>query len=178
MKPNPLKYIGSFGLAASVLLWSSASRAQDYCYLIDSDGRTIDLDALCESDNAPTPGQFPQGAAEGAADIGESEAETQSSPGVRSYTITGPASVPGSGETAETSGPEAEAAAEMSPTSESASDRMDNSGSMEPAQETPSRADQNPSEGQVQEPDSQDSTTVIDTPERDANGLIIRPQSK
>ncbi|PSN77817.1 hypothetical protein C8B47_20055, partial [filamentous cyanobacterium CCP4] len=79
---------------AGALLWSSPGQAQGYCYLVNSDGQVVNLDDLCQSNDAPQAGQS-QPATSG---VGEAATETQegTSPGSRSYTITGPAVVPGS----------------------------------------------------------------------------------
>ncbi|MBE9113382.1 hypothetical protein IQ273_28805 [Nodosilinea sp. LEGE 07298] len=81
-------------MAAAALLWSSPSSAQGYCYLVNSDGQVVNLDDLCQSNNDSQSVQ-PQPAASG---VGEAATEAQggTSSGVRSYTITGPAAVPGS----------------------------------------------------------------------------------
>ncbi|PSR19449.1 hypothetical protein C8255_02260 [filamentous cyanobacterium CCP3] len=97
MKPNIFAYAGSLGLVAGALLWSNPSQAQGYCYLVNDEGQVVNLDDLCQSNDAPQAGQS-QSATSG---VGEAATETQAgtSPGSRSYTITGPAVVPGSGTT-------------------------------------------------------------------------------
>jgi len=101
MRLNLLNYAGGLGLVAGALLWPSASQAQGFCYMVDSAGRVINLDGLCESGGASArvqpqiqpQGQFP--GAEGAL----IEPQQSSSPEVRSFTLTGPPSVPGSSQT-------------------------------------------------------------------------------
>ncbi|MGB3200287.1 MAG: hypothetical protein WBA99_05260 [Nodosilinea sp.] len=80
---------------AGALLWSSPGHAQGYCYLINSDGQVINLNDLCLDDSDSQPVQT-QPETFG---VGEAAVEIQEGalPRVRSYTLTGPASVPGSG---------------------------------------------------------------------------------
>ncbi|MGB3311649.1 MAG: hypothetical protein WBG32_17220 [Nodosilinea sp.] len=93
MKPNFLNYAGGLGLMAGALLWSSPSRAQSYCYMVDADGQVINLNDLCESESDAQLVQ-PQPEAPG---MGEAAVEPQEGASrVRSYTLTGPAAIPGS----------------------------------------------------------------------------------
>lgn len=103
MKFEPSSFLrcgGGLGLIAGIVLWSGASHAQGYCYLVGSDGEVINLDDLCQSESTPPQPE--------ASSVGEAAAESQpdTPPRTRSYIFTGPADVPSSGE-ASVSSPEA-----------------------------------------------------------------------
>jgi hypothetical protein len=93
MKPNFFTTsIGSLGLVAGVLLGSTPSQAQSFCYWIDTDGQLINLNNLCQSNVVPAPAAPTQPTG---ADNLPIQVETPA-PGVNQITIFGPPAVPGS----------------------------------------------------------------------------------
>lgn len=73
------------------LLWPSVGLAQGFCYLIDAEGRVVNLDDLCLSDDQPEALPAPD-----ASDASAEPQDSSSTSETRSYTITSPAAVPGS----------------------------------------------------------------------------------
>ena len=90
MRLNLLSYVSGLGVIAGALLWSTPSQAQGFCYMVDPDGTVTNLDSLCQGNDTPTPSE-PQAETTGAGEVQQSP-----SPNIRSFTITGPPSVPGS----------------------------------------------------------------------------------
>ncbi|WP_156119918.1 hypothetical protein [Leptolyngbya sp. KIOST-1] len=95
MRFNLLNYASGLGLVAGALLWPSISHAQGFCYMVNARGEVINLDGLCQSNNVSDPAQ-PQGQAAGP-EGALIEPQQLSLPEVRSFTLTGPPSVPGTG---------------------------------------------------------------------------------
>lgn len=171
MKPNFLAYAGGVGVIVGTLLWSTVTQAQGFCYLVDSEGQVVNLDTLCENDREPVPEQ-PQEAVD--SDIGDALVETQASPTpeVRSYTIIGPVVGPESDAPAGEAAPDAQTTAADPTEPASPSDSMDESNRSglpgSEASTTEIRV--------LQTPDS--TTTVIDRPDREVNGVIIRGRNQ
>ncbi|MEA5448674.1 hypothetical protein VB780_08865 [Leptolyngbya sp. CCNP1308] len=94
MRLRLLSYVGGLGLIAGALMWPSVSQAQGFCYLINAEGRVVNLDDLClsddESETLPAPN---------ASDASTEPQDSSSTSETRNYTITSPAAVPGSSAT-------------------------------------------------------------------------------
>jgi len=76
----------SLALIAGTFFWSSPGRTQDFCYLIDNEGRTIDLEHLCDGND----GTATQPGAQAVEAPAEATADESTPPRVRSFTIIGP----------------------------------------------------------------------------------------
>lgn len=188
MKPNVLSYAGGLSLMASALLWSSPSYGQGYCYLINADGQVINLNDLCLDDSDSQSGQT-QPEVSG---VGEAAVETQdgASPRVRSYILTGPASVPGSDTNPASVSPDQPGVTNdaLDAVPDASTDPGDaNDATTEPRTETdrldiPVREIETPqiptpqtAIPDVTTPEAQDTTVdTIETPNRPANGMVIR----
>lgn len=97
MRPNCLSCAGSLGLLFIVLLLPSATQAQGFCYMVDTEGQVINLDDLCQGEDRPSAVPSPDTSPTTDSDLIEPQQES-ASPEVRSYTIIGTPTAPESSE--------------------------------------------------------------------------------
>lgn len=110
MQPISIATVSSLAFIAGISFWSAPGRAQGLCYLVDDNGRTINLEHMCDASNeTPRPPSQPQSQVDGEPTAAESAEET--APAVRRFRIIGTPVEPDAA-TEETTEPADEAALE------------------------------------------------------------------
>lgn len=92
LKPMPhisIATVSSLALIAGISFWPDPGKAQSLCYLVDSEGRTFNLEHMCAVSD-PSPGPASQAQEQPANPTAETEPVENTAPAVRRIRIIGP----------------------------------------------------------------------------------------
>ncbi|MBW4462719.1 MAG: hypothetical protein KME47_21150 [Nodosilinea sp. WJT8-NPBG4] len=145
MRPNLLSYAGGLGLVAGALMWPGVSHAQGFCYLINSEGEVVNLDDMCQENDAPETSPTPE-----ASDASAEPQGTSSSSEVRNTTVISPTGT---------------SPAATSPGGGGASPAGTPGIGEEPGQVDPTTDDVEAAPAGAESPSTQNSETTSDTPD-------------